>query len=214
MGINLNETCEHDYLKYYKPQQSDNIIDAGATFAEFGIEHRKVLKAHDIFVMHIEPWPWAAEKIAQWLMHPEAPRGSVLTSGLWSEPGIKVFNVCDAAVCNSLTDHAGSTYMKFPVRAQLSVPVVTLDQIIDMLGGSIGLLKMDIEGGEQAAIEACTKIDRIRHLAIASYHIVDGNPTWKRLVPFLESKGFTVVHECPLKAPTECQDMVYAWRNQ
>lgn len=80
------------------------------------------------------------------------------------------------------------------VRKEL-LPVLSLDTIIDIIGREINFLKADIEEAELEVFMKCKKINKIKNMAIASYHIVDGKKTFETLDPFLDEIGYKVIHE-------------------
>lgn len=71
--------------------------------------------------------------------------------------------------------------------------VDTLDNILaDINEKKVDFIKMDIEGAEIEALKGMRKTLKNNDvkLAIASYHIVDGQPTYKTIVPMMEKMGF------------------------
>lgn len=60
----------------------------------------------------------------------------------------------------------------------------------------IKLIKMDIEGYELEALKGMVEtLKKTENIAIASYHIVNGQPTAKRVETFLKAHGFKVKTE-------------------
>jgi hypothetical protein len=77
------------------------------------------------------------------------------------------------------------------------VEVDTLDNILqDLQVDKVDFIKMDIEGAEIEALagmentlESCQALK----LAVAAYHRVRGEPTYKTVIPYLQQKGFKTV---------------------
>lgn len=55
-------------------------------------------------------------------------------------------------------------------------------------------------------------IKNVKNLAIASYHIVDGEETWIKLKKFFEDSDFEVIYEKEKYFDFDPQSMIYARR--
>lgn len=74
-----------------------------------------------------------------------------------------------------------------------TIEVDTLDNIlVDLNIKKVDFIKMDIEGAEIEALKGIkeTLKNNDTKLAIASYHIVDGHPTYKTIIPMMKEMGF------------------------
>ena len=74
-----------------------------------------------------------------------------------------------------------------------TIEVDTLDNILaDLNIKKVDFIKMDIEGAEIEALKGIkeTLKNNDTKLAIASYHIVDGQPTYKTIIPMMKEMGF------------------------
>ena len=69
----------------------------------------------------------------------------------------------------------------------VQVQAVTLDDLID---GSVDFLKIDIEGSEGDAIEACTKLALVKQMFIEYHSFKDSEQTLGRLLSRLSNEGF------------------------
>jgi hypothetical protein len=79
------------------------------------------------------------------------------------------------------------------------VPVVSLDNALTEIGiSNINFIKMDIEGAEIEAIKGAKKtLSNNCGLAIASYHIIDGEKTCIQLEKLLSTLGYSVITSFP-----------------
>jgi FkbM family methyltransferase len=72
-------------------------------------------------------------------------------------------------------------------KAVVRVDAVTLDQLID---GPVDFLKIDIEGSEGDAIEACSKLSQVDQLFIEYHSFFDRTQTLGRMLNKLTAEGF------------------------
>lgn len=66
------------------------------------------------------------------------------------------------------------------------VPIITLDEAIERIGGRVDLLKIDVEGAEHQILPASKLLDRVARIH-GEYH--DGDPA--ELMRFLAGQGFS-----------------------
>lgn len=67
------------------------------------------------------------------------------------------------------------------------VPCITLDHVIDKVGGIIDFLKVDIEGTEYEMLKACTQLDKVKMM------VVEGKAA--PLIELLTERGFDAYEE-------------------
>lgn len=75
----------------------------------------------------------------------------------------------------------------------MKIKVDTMDNILkDLKIDKVDFITMDIEGAEIEALEGAKETLRNNDvkLAIASYHKIDGQPTYKTIIPMMEKIGF------------------------
>ena len=191
---------EHDYLKYWKMENESIIVDLGATYGDFGKAILPDLKSTKSKLFCVEPAPFAVRELCNWVQGELYKNIVVLSTGVGTETTHATFTECNAGVLN----HMESIPQNFP-NTEVSkfiaptIDLVTLLSIVsdkDNLG--IDFIKCDIEGAElEFFVDAVNNdlYDFVDHMAIASYHIVDGEPTWKTLLPYFKNLGMEVIHE-------------------
>ena len=112
---------------------------------------------------------------------------TVIQKGLWSKKDRLKFYLKPVPGGHSLVTHKDSAIQI------TEVEVDTLDNILRELGvDRVNFIKMDIEGAEIEALKgmADTLGNNDVKLAIASYHKVDGQPTYKTIIPMMREMGF------------------------
>ena len=90
-------------------------------------------------------------------------------------------------------DNLQSGISSLSPNGNISIPVVKLDDELERLNiPKVDFIKMDIEGAELEAIKGCRKVLNNNNvkLAIASYHIVNGEKTCFELEKMLQKLGF------------------------
>ena len=159
-----SEINAHAYEnRWVKIKKDDWVIDAGASegfFIRYALlKHAKVLA--------IEPIPRLAEAL-KLTFQKEIIEGKliILNMGLGEKAGVSQLQMNQEQICSSIvSDGIGE-----------NVEIISLDEIIDKeIIPSVQFIKMDIEGGEIAAICGAKKMLREfkPELAIAVYHEFD-----------------------------------------
>jgi len=187
---------EHDYLKYWKMQDNSVIVDLGATFGDFGIHVRDDLIRTNSKMVNVEPMPFAVQQLSTLMQYDKQVHYSLLAVGVGAECGTEEFTECDASVLN----HLSRIDQKFPNKevGKFNIPIIDFPTLLDMVGGKIDFIKCDIEGAELEFFVNQKNnglLGRVGSMAIASYHVVDGEATWKTLMPYFHSLGLSVIHE-------------------
>jgi len=184
---------DHDYLKYYKIEKDGVILDLGATSGEFSLENERQLIENNCTVINVEPSLWVISKLISVIE--KIPNSVLITSATGKENSIQEFSITSAHILNCLKSHNEniSIWGGREVKTEL-VSVLALDTILNMFP-EVDFLKCDIEGGEIDTFLSSKCIRKVKNLAIASYHIVNGEETYLTLRPFFEKNGYKVIHE-------------------
>ena len=90
-----------------------------------------------------------------------------VSKALGEKSGTATFSLGERNSCNSLVERPGYNYTD-----HIEVPVVTLDDYVRENNLKVGLIKVDIEGGEQLLLKGAVETIRTQHpiLLISIYH--------------------------------------------
>ena len=90
-----------------------------------------------------------------------------VSKALGENSGTATFSLGERNSCNSLVERPGYNYPN-----HIEVPVVTLDDYVRENNLEVGLIKVDIEGGEQLLLKGAVETIRTQHpiLLISIYH--------------------------------------------
>ena len=90
-----------------------------------------------------------------------------VSKALGEKSGTATFSLGERNSCNSLVERPGYSYPD-----HIEVPVVTLDDYVRENNIEVGLIKVDIEGGEQLLLRGAVETIRTQHpiLLISIYH--------------------------------------------
>ena len=90
-----------------------------------------------------------------------------VSKALGEKSGMATFSLGERNSCNSLVERPGYNYPN-----HIEVPVITLDDYVRENNLEVGLIKVDIEGGEQLLLKGAVETIRTQHpiLLISIYH--------------------------------------------
>ncbi len=183
------------YLEYWERGKSGLVIDAGGFEGIFSV-CAGILTGSAGKVLVLEPFPESSIKIEENIALNKLHNVKVFGYAVWHREERLILDVSNphaAALASSSGDR------------RIEVVGKKLDDILKEtnLDGPVSLIKMDIEGAEIQALHGCEEIiARWKpQFIVASYHIVDGEPTTKRVEEFLLKRDYevkTVFKEHPL----------------
>jgi FkbM family methyltransferase len=190
----LNEISELIYNDLYdrdivfKP--GDVVVDAGARIGTFTAKiSGTVGKTGRIVAVEPEPRNYAC--LVKNIRLNRLDNVIPVRKMLWSGPrAMDLFLAGNAASHSAYhSPFFGSTGESVPVEAD------SLDRILEAARiGPVDFIKMDIEGSEFEALQGMGKtLESCRNLAVASYHLPEGQPTHPAVVRELERVGFEAV---------------------
>jgi len=175
------------YEQNYYLQEGDTVVDIGAGWGVNTVDFsRKVGNRGKVIA--IEPNEKSLVILKENLKLNQCINVEVVAKGVWDRQDILPFQIKERMAGNSLLSIGDK-----PTKIK-KVQVDTVDNILNELGvGEVDLLKMDIEGAEIKALEGMSRIlgkNGVR-VVIASYHIIDRQPTYKTIIPTMEAIGFS-----------------------
>lgn len=172
------------YIKKHELKTGQTVIDCGPGEGDFTLYAAKAVGGSGK-VIAFEPDPIIFDELKSNIELNELNNVILVKKGLWSENTVLKFmtarNITRSFVFN---DEGGKV---------IEVPVVTLDSELNKLGiDKVDFIKMDAEGAELEAVNGASqfltrnKVD----LAIASYHILNGEKTCFKLEKILSEMGY------------------------
>lgn len=183
------------YLAEYKLKKGDILIDGGAFDGFFTFYASKIV-GNEGKVIAFEPDKTNFRLLVQEKIKSKYNNIILINKGLWSKTGTVKFKTT-----NSGDYMEASLYFEDNERSNIvNVPVTSLDLELKERGyEKVDFIKMDIEGAEIEAIKGAKNLLKKNnvHLAIASYHIVNGEKTCTKLEEILRSYGYKTYTSFP-----------------
>jgi FkbM family methyltransferase len=202
---------DHDYAKYYAWKQNGVLLDLGATVGEFGYHFRdKIIETNSVVVC-VEPEVTSFIRLRN-IMKNYLPNNSLLlNTGVWDKNAFLDFTTTDNPWCNMFDIH------KFDLKgaaghfAKEIYPVLSLDNILEMIGRPVDLLKADIEGAElEVLLNSKLLATHVANIGLAAYHERNGVETGYTLTPILHELGYECFTEQVAFYPSGIRTMLYA----
>ncbi len=194
----LGEREMDGYLQRYTPKEGEVVVNAGAYHGYFAI-YLSRLVGEKGRVICFEPEPNNVSVLRRNIQLNRCENVTIITKGLWDK------------VCQLPIVPKGSGSAVEPQSCgTTSIALSTLDeQLHNMNISAVNFMAMDIEGAEIKAVDGAKKIISDSpniNLAIAAYHKMNNQPTWRTLEPLLKQYGLMVQTSFPRHLTT------YAWR--
>ena len=188
------------YLGKYDLKRGDTVVDCGAYIGEFTLYASKAVGPEGK-VIAFEPEPALYKKLEANIALNDAKNVILVNKGVWSGEGALKFIGNDKdGYSFMVADKADGT---------VSLPVTTLDAALRHIGVTkVDFIKIDVEGAEMEVIKGAAKTlaGSHAHLAIASYHLVDGKKTFLALEKMLPAIGYRAETSHPRHLTT------YGWK--
>ena len=172
------------YEKYYQITEGDIVIDAGANEGLLSLVYAAKTKNKGK-VFSFEPDQQNLVKMDQNLRINGFRNIEILSKGLWSKETNLKFH--EAGTVGS------SIFYKSDHSSERNIDVLSLNNFVEQYNiNRLDFIKMDIEGAEIEALRGATKIlDTLKpNFAIASYHFIEGEPTYKKLESFFSAHKY------------------------
>lgn len=188
------KVIEEGYLRYYSPKKGDVVLDAGAYPGDLAL-YLSSLVGSSGKIISLEPDLENYNKMVKNLELNKIKNVILLNKGLWKK---------DDLLTLSSKDYGSS----FKEGGKDKVEVVSIDSLMEKQKlKKIDFIKMDIEGAEiEAIIGAKNTLDKYSpKIAIASYHIRDGEKTALKLERMFSSGKYNCVTSFPYHLTTYVQ---------
>ncbi len=184
----------NDYEIYYQLRRGDIVIDAGANIGLFTVKAGKEVGPEGKIIA-IEPEETHLSFLRRNIEANHLKNVEIVSKGIWSEQRRSNLYLYDNTGYHSL--YSDEDFPKgCTLTGVIDIELDTIDNISRELRlNRVDFLKMDIEGSELEALVGAkeTLAANDVKLAVASYHRVHGEPTYKALIPQLKDLGFKVM---------------------
>jgi FkbM family methyltransferase len=177
-----------NYQHYYKVKNDDVVVDGGANIGCLTLLFSKIVgkqghiyafepDVHNISMLH-----------DNFKLNDHSNNFSLHNELLWSENSQVDFQETGTVASSAKWFNGSENVVK---KKAITLDAWSRENNINQLD----FIKMDIEGAELEAIEGCVQvIEKFKpHFAIASYHIVNDEPTYIKLERFFKKIGYPCV---------------------
>jgi FkbM family methyltransferase len=179
------------YERGYRLKRGDTVVDIGAHVGTFAVKAAHAI-GNEGRVIAIEPEPNNFALLLRNIETNGLTNVVAVRKAGWSTKGKSKLHLASHQGADSL--RADTFYRTKDRDKSITVEVDTVDNMLRESGlPQVNFIKMDIEGSELEALKGMDRILRTDvKLAIAAYHVVNGEPTYKTIVPQLARRGFEV----------------------
>jgi FkbM family methyltransferase len=191
-GVTLKLLTKHaedvfnlGYLDKYRIKEGDVVVDGGAFVGAFAIYAAKIVGERGK-VIAFEPDKYNYNILLKTIRLNKLMNIIPLNKGLWCKSATLRFRSSNGENSSLFFEDSQSSDI-------IDVDVVSLDDELSALKiRKLDFIKMDIEGAELEAIKGAKDLleNNDVNLAIASYHIIDGVPTYFKLREILSSMNY------------------------
>lgn len=175
---------DHNYL-YFEPLiENDVVLILGATNGDFIKEHKHEILQKNVFVINVEPTLEGVFHLSDYIKRNMPENASVISCAVSSLRGTMLMDIRENLITSTLENRPETNQRwPMPLLYRQKTTVLSLDDILQT--ANVTKLFADIEGSEIDAVGGSSLIYNVPYIAIASYHIVDGEPTHIRLNKWL-----------------------------
>ena len=153
-----------DKLTTLDSVRNKHIIDAGGYVGDTAL----LFSSYTVKSIHVfEASPSNMDIIRETIRLNQLENIVPVSKALGEKSGTATFSLGERNSCNSLVERPGYNYPN-----HIEVPVITLDDYVRENNLEVGLIKVDIEGGEQLLLKGAVETIRTQHpiLLISIYH--------------------------------------------
>mgnify|MGYP005820063657 CR=1 FL=1 len=177
-----------NYQHFYKVKPGDSVIDGGANVGVLSLLFSKKVQDQG-HVYCFEPDNYNIEKLnSNFTLNDHFGNFSIHSELMWNEETEINFQESGTVASSALWFSGTDAIVK-----KKTTTLDAWDKRYQIQ--RLDFIKMDIEGAEIKAIEDCKAIiEKYKpNFAIASYHIVDGNPTYLELEKFFKHINYPYI---------------------
>jgi len=188
-----NKTEIEGYMKYYNLKKGNFVIDAGAFHGYFAVYAAKIVGDSGKGVC-FEPDKKSFRILSKNIQLNKLKNVILINKGLWSKNTTISFK---SAGERSTID--------FTNKSSEKIEVTRLDDELKKIGiKKIDFIKMDIEGAETEALLGAKKTlaENDVNLAIASYHLINGKKTARKVEEILRELDYFAFTNYPIHLTT------------
>jgi len=179
---------EESVESYHRFTQGDTIVHVGAYIGTLTVKAAKSVGEKGR-VIAIEPNPDNLRFLRKNIELNQLKNVTIVPKGVWSKKDkLKLYLSKETLGHSIFGSWAG--FDEF-----IEIETDRLDDILAELDiKKVDLLAMNVEGAEIEALKGMKEtLKNTRNLVIDAHHIVDGQPTYKKLIPELKENGFEIL---------------------
>lgn len=173
---------DHDYTKYRELKPDDTVLILGAYDGDFIRERKDEILEKNVFVICIEPDIRLCQQGMEFVRKEMPVNATFLNMAVSNKTGISFFQNCNNHLISSLADIPRS--WPEDTAFETRIATIKLDDIINMYNPDC--IFCDIEGAELEVFKDSFYFNQVEYIAIAAYHIRDGEKTYIPLFAYFE----------------------------
>jgi FkbM family methyltransferase len=181
----------NNYFQFFDIPKNGTVIDAGANLGSFVLlAAQKLNNTGKIYA--IEPDNDNFEILSENIKINGFKNIEIIKKGLWSNCETKEFFISHRPGEHTIVSNHDENFKQID---KTTIECITLDRLaVDLNIKQIDFIKMDIEGAEIEAIEGSKNVLQMKGInwVVEALHLVDGEPTYKKLLPVFKSNGYNI----------------------
>lgn len=168
----------------------NTIIDAGANIGAFTINAKRTAKNNTKYIL-IEPDEKNFTDLVENMKLNNISNFLPIKKGLWSSDGVSYFYLSERAGEHSIINNSSQLQ-------KVEIDVFRIETLFSDYKIILpAIIKMDIEGAELEVISS--SIELLRNikgltLLIEALHFVNGEETYKKIIPLLKENNFSIIN--------------------
>ncbi len=199
--FNFFNSSYSGYIKMYKPKKGDIVIEGGAYKGNFTILLSRMVKKEGK-VIALEPNPVIYKILKKRIIKLKLKNIILINSGLWWGKKYLKFNT---GILKNNKNFNALNNNKYKEKKSVNIKCISIDSIVKKYKlKCVDFISMDIEGTEIEAIKgAYQTLKKFPiNIAIASYHIRDGEQTYKKVEKLLQKLNYNTITLNPVHLTT------------